>query len=252
MDVLFVTAEVAPFAKTGGLGDLAGALPAYLAARGHDVRVFMPLYQRVVTEGRVFTPIERLRNIEIRLGDRRYEVSIFTSPTRGVAGGVELPIHFVHCPALYDRPSIYTNDWDEHLRFLVLSRAALEACRRWGWAPQIVHCNDWHTSLIPLMLRSAYANDPVLGRARTLLSIHNLNYQGMFGAQILRDTGLSSVAHLFHQDQLRAGVINFLLHGILYADGVAAVSPTYAREIQSDEYGVGLQGFLRARSSTVT
>jgi starch synthase len=250
VDILFVTAEVAPFAKTGGLGDVSGALPPYLAARGHDIRVFLPLYQRAHAPGRTFTPVERLRALEIRLGDKRYEVSVFTSPLRG-ASGLELPVYFVHCPALYDRPGIYTRDGDEHLRFLVLSRAALESCRRMGWAPQIVHCNDWHTSLIPLTLRAGYAGDPILGRARTLLSIHNLNHQGRFGTDILRDTGLSSVAHLFHQDQLREGMINFLLHGILYADGICAVSPTYAREIQTDEYGVGLQGILRQRSSTV-
>jgi len=114
-----------------------------------------------------------------------------------------------------------------------------------------VHCHDWQTALAPLALKTMYAWDRLFERARTLLTIHNLNYQGVFGAHIVPDTGMGGSPHLFHQDQLRAGRVNFLLHGILYADGVSTVSPTYAREIQGEQHGAGLDPFLRARSSTV-
>jgi starch synthase len=124
-------------------------------------------------------------------------------------------------------------------------------CQGTRFAPDVIHCNDWQTALIPMMVKTVYARDPLFARTRTLLTIHNLNYQGLFPASILGDTNMAGHAHAFHQDQLAAGRLNFLLHGIMYADGVTTVSPTYAREIQQPEHGVGLDPFLRARSSTV-
>jgi starch synthase len=115
----------------------------------------------------------------------------------------------------------------------------------------VIHANDWQCGLLPLTLKVRYAWDRLFARTKTLLTIHNLNYQGRFRAGIVPDTGLADGTNLFHQDQLHAGVVNFLLHGILYADGVSTVSPTYAQEIQTPEHGAELDGFLRARSSTV-
>ena len=244
MNILYVTSEAAPFAKTGGLADVSAALPRYLGRAGHDVRVIMPLYGTVPPDAATFEVLHR--DVEIRLGPHRYQVAIVAGERPN-----ELPVYFVHCPVLYHRASIYTNDPDEHLRFLVLVRAALEACQRMGFAPDIVHCNDWQSALLPLTLDARYAWDRLFQRTRTLLAIHNLNYQGIFPAGALADTGLTDSAHLFHQDQLRAGRLNFLLHGILYAAGVCTVSPTYAREIQGETHGAGLDPFLRARASTV-
>jgi starch synthase len=244
VNILYVTSEVARYAKTGGLADVSAALPAYLGRAGHDVRVFMPYYSRVDERGATFEAV--LRDIEIRLGNHHHEVAIVRAARPGDA-----PVHLVHCPALYHRPGLYTSDPDEHLRFLVLVRAALEACGRMQFAPDVIHANDWQAALAPLTLKVRYSWDRVFDRARTLLAIHNLHYQGTFRADTLPDTGLADAAHLFHQDQLREGRINFLLHGILYADGIVTVSPTYAREIQGEELGAGLDPFLRARSSTV-
>jgi starch synthase len=244
VNILYIASEVARYAKTGGLADVSAALPQYLGRAGHDVRVFMPYYSRVDDKGATLDVV--LRDIEIRLGGHRYEVAI----VRAVRPG-DAPVHLVHCPALYQRASIYTNDPDEHLRFLVLTRAALEACGRMQFAPDVLHANDWQAALAPLTLKVRYSWDRIFDRTKTLLAIHNLNYQGMFRAGILADTGLGDAAHLFHQDQLREGRVNFLLHGILYADGVTTVSPTYAKEIQTAEHGAHLDPFLRARSSTV-
>jgi starch synthase len=130
-------------------------------------------------------------------------------------------------------------------------RAALEACQHMGFSPDVIHCNDWQSALLPLTMEVRYAWDQLFRRTRTLLAIHNLNYQGTFRADSLVDTGLADAAHLFHQDQLSAGRINFLLHGLLYANGICTVSPTYAHEIQGEEHGAGLDPFLRTRSSTV-
>jgi len=244
VNILYLTSEVARYAKTGGLADVSAALPQYLRRAGHDVRVFLPYYSRVDDKGATLEVV--LRDIEIRLGGHRYEVAIVRAERPGDA-----PVHLVHCPALFHRASIYTSDPDEHLRFLVLTRAAFEACGRMQFAPDVVHANDWQTALAPLTRKVRYSWDRIFDRTRTLLAIHNLNYQGTFRADILGDTGLSDAAHLFHQDQLREGRINFLLHGILYADGVSTVSPTYAAEIQTAEHGAHLDPFLRARSSTV-
>ena len=244
MNILYVASEVAPFAKTGGLADVSAALPRYLKRAGHDVRVVMPFYGSIPPD---LAKLElAYRDLDIRLGMRRYHVSIVTADRPG-----EPTVYLVHCPPLYHRAGIYTNDPDEHCRFLVLCRAALEACQRMQFAPDVIHCNDWQTGLMPLTLETRYAWDRLFQKTKTLLAIHNLNYQGIFGAEILGDTGLSESAHLFHQEQLRAGRINFLLHGILYANGVSTVSPTYAREIQTPEHGAELDGFLRARSSSV-
>jgi starch synthase len=244
VNILYIASEVARYAKTGGLADVSAALPQYLLRAGHDVRLFMPYYSRVDDKGATLEVV--LRDIEIRLGGHRHEVAIVRAERPGDA-----PVHLVHCPALYHRAGIYTGDPDEHIRFLVLTRAALEACGRMRFAPDVIHANDWQAALAPLTVKVRYSWDRLFARTRTLLAIHNLQYQGVFGADTLADTGLVDAAHLFHQDQLRGGRINFLLHGILYADGITTVSPTYAREIQTEEHGARLDPFLRARSSSV-
>ena len=244
MNILYVTSEVARYAKTGGLADVSAALPKYLLQAGHDVRVVMPYYSRVDDKNTSQEII--LRDLELTPGRHRYPVTIIKSSRPGDA-----PVHLVHCPQLYNRPSLYTQDPDEHLRFIILIRAALEMCQRLGWSPDIIHGNDWQCGLLPLTLRVRYSWDRVFARTRTLLTIHNLNYQGRFRADTVDDTGLSDARDLFHQDQLREGRVNYLLHGILYADGVSTVSPTYAKEIQTPEMGAEMDAVLRARSSTV-
>ena len=237
MKVLFVSSEVAPFAKTGGLGDVAAALPKALRTAGHDVRVVMPLYSRV--KERNLEPV--VREFVLQLGGTRVVVSILAKDG----------VYFVRCPGLYGREGIYTEAHDEHLRFAVLDWAALVLCQRLGFAPDIVHANDWQTSLLPLLLRTMFAWDRLFSQTRTVLTIHNIGHQGTFGSHVLGDTGLADAAHHFHQEQLREGRINFLLTGILYANAITTVSPTYAREIQTPEHGVGLDPFLRERTSTV-
>lgn len=242
--ILFLSSEVSPLAKTGGLGDVSAALPRYLARRGHDVRVFLPFYHSIDTSQ---LTLERAHSdIELAIGPHRYVITTVAVQRPGDAS-----LFLVGCPALYDRGSLYTNDADEHLRFLVLCRAALESCQRVGFSPDVIHCNDWQTGLMPLTLMVRYSWDRLFANSKTLLTIHNLNYQGAFGSHIVADTGLADSVHLFHQDQLNAGRVNFLLHGILYANGISTVSPTYAQEIQTEAVGAGLDSLLRARSSTV-
>ncbi|MEL6178030.1 MAG: glycogen/starch synthase [Myxococcota bacterium] len=242
MNILTVTSEMVPYAKTGGLADVLGALPRSLADAGHDVRVFVPFYQSIPPDsGRFVTAIE---SMDVVLGDHTYEVRILRDDNNPIA-------YFVHCPQLYARKGLYTHDGDEHRRFLALCWAALKASQIMRFAPDVVHCNDWQSSMLPLILRTRFGWDRLFANAYTLLTIHNLNYQGGFSAAILPDLNLRGSEHLLHQDFLRGGRINFLLHGVMYADGVSTVSPTYAQEIQTSAHGAGLDGFLRARSTTV-
>ena len=246
MNVLFVASEVAPFAKTGGLGDVAAALPRALAGpdRGHDVRVVMPMYGRIKgAEGA--EPV--IREVVLELGGTRIVFSVHAA----VLPGTKVPVYLVRCPGLFGRPGIYTDDHDEHLRFALLSWAALIVCQRLGFRPDIVHANDWQTALLPLLLRTMFAWDRLFAQTRTVLTLHNIGHQGTFDAGVLADIGLASAAHHFHQEQLREGRINFLLTGLLYANAITTVSPSYAREVQQPEHGVGLDSFLRERSAVL-
>ncbi len=232
---------MAPFAKTGGLADVIAALPAYLDRAGHDTRVVVPMYDTVDTSKATFTAI---MDLDVQLGSHRYACKVFQV-------GSAPPVYFVHCPALYARGRLYTSDPDEHRRFLALSYAALLICQRLDFAPDIVHCHDWQASLLPMIIKTLVAKDPRFAKTRSLLTIHNLMYQGSFPVEVGPDTNLGAVSHLFHQDLMKAGRLNFLLQGILFADGVSTVSPTYAREIQGEKLGAGVDGYLRARSATV-
>jgi starch synthase len=250
LKIEFVTAEVAPFAKTGGLADISSSLPRFLKQAGHDVRIVMPLYARVRAQhpALALEPVAGMQGVTVLQGSHRFTFSVFAAPLPGS----DLAVHFVDCPELYDRPFMYTNDPDEHLRFLLLSRAAIEIAQRWQWAPDVFHVHDWHAAMLPLYLRTLYAWDRLFERSRTLLTLHNLGHQGLFGADILPDLGLGADAYLLHQDELRAGRIGFLMTGILHAHRLSTVSPTYAREIQTEAYGFGLHHALAGRAADLT
>jgi len=247
LKILLLSSEVAPFAKTGGLADVAAALPRYLKRAGHDVRVLMPLYQKVQQGKWDFRPHPQLSGMRLGFGGRDFSYSVFGSKLPQS----DLEVLFLHCPELYSRPGIYTWDRDEHLRFGLLSRAALELCQWTQWAPDVIHCNDWHTALTPLYLKAAYAWDRLFARTRSVLTIHNIGYQGVFPADTLHELGFSDHASLLHQGDLREGKLGFLKTGVIYADLLTTVSETYAREIQTQDYGMGLQDLLRARSDSV-
>ena len=243
LKIAFVTSELAPFAKTGGLADVSAALPRELHRLGHDVRLFLPLYPRVRDNARDIHVDDHLRDIPIAMGPAHYRFGVATAPLPDS----DLRVILIDCPALFGRPAIYTNDADEPLRFLLLQCAAIESCQRMGWSPEIFHVNDWQSALVPLLLRARYGWDRLFADTRTLLTIHNLGYQGVFGADFAAHLDLGDRTSLLHQDDLRDGRINSLKHGILYADLLSTVSPTYAEEIQTEGYGFGLHDLLRAR-----
>ncbi len=242
MNILMVASEAAPFAKTGGLADVVGALPAALAERGEQVAVVLPAYR----ENRYPYPRrEAYRNLWIPIGPG-YMVDIqrTTIQQKGDRG---VSYYFVQCPALYDRDGIYgtaAGDFpDNHVRFAVLSMAALGVARHL-FRPDVLHLHDWQAALTPVYLSEHFRSDPTFIGVKTLLTIHNLGYQGLFPAEALSQIALDP--KLLNPDQLEFfGRVNFLKAGIAWSDAVSTVSKGYAREIQTPEYGFGLDGFLR-------
>jgi len=247
LKICLVSSELAPLAKTGGLADVCAALAEYLDGHGHDVRVLIPFYSSIETGELVITPVHFLQYLHISLGQHTFRYSIDTTELPGSS----CRIYLLRCAELYNRTGIYTAGPDEHLRFILLQRAAIEMCQHMGFAPDLFHCHDWHTALIPLFLRTLYGWDRLFTKTRSVLTIHNIGYQGIFNASTIEATGLQDSRDKFHQEELGLGRINFLKTGVLYADLITTVSPTYAREILTDDYGMGLQDLLQKRRDSL-
>ena len=246
--VLFVASEATPLAKTGGLADVVTSLGRELVREGHDVRVVIPMYRRIAEGGFVTTPVAGLQDLELSLGTKTH----FFSVSRTELGGDgTLSAELVRCPELFHRDAIYTQDADEPLRFAFLTRAAVRICQATGWSPDIVHVHDWHTALLPLYLRKFLSWDALFERTKTVLTIHNLGYQGVFSSEHIAELELEDHEDLLWDEDLRQGRINFLRTGILYAHAITTVSETYAREIQTEEHGHGLDPLLRRRAEDV-
>lgn len=249
MKILFATAEVSPIAKTGGLGDVAGSLPKALARLGHEVAVFMPYYRQArqwfSARGAVVEQV--VAPSEIRWGDWAVEGSVF----RSTLPGSEVPLYLIANEHYFERDHIYSlrSDGvdDGAGRFAFFCRAIIHAAERVGFAPDIVHAHDWHSALLPVYLHSGLRGSETFRGARSVFTIHNLNYQGIAPASAFAALGLHS--RYFAPDALEHfGEINLMKGGILFADQVTTVSPTYAREIQTHEHGAGLDGLLRSLS----
>ena len=236
LSVLMVASEAEPYAKTGGLADVTGALPGALARLGHAVTLVIPRYREVGAVGRPG------RRLALTMGGRLFDVGLVE-----VVHGPRERVVFVECDALYDREGLYSADGHDHpdnaVRFGVLSRAALEYAAGLEPPPSILHAHDWQTGLVPVLLRTRYSANPVWRRIPSVFTIHNLAYQGVFPAETLSALDLSS--QLLSIDGLEFwNQISFLKGGINFADALTTVSAGYAREILTPEYGEGLEGLL--------
>ncbi|MDI6793940.1 MAG: glycogen synthase GlgA [bacterium] len=243
LKILIVASEAVPFAKTGGLADVTGALPKALAHLGVDVRLILPKYP---SKGN-FDLTGVNRRIKVPISDRLEPVRVFS----GAANGVKA--YFIESDKYYDRPELYGDtkgDYKDNAeRFTLFSRAVLEALPHLHhWRPDIIHCNDWQSALVPLFLKTVYQDNPFYSSIATLFTIHNLAYQGVFGADNFHLlTGLSK-KEIFNINGLEFyGKLNFIKGGLLYADTLSTVSKKYAEEIQTEEYGCGLEGVLISR-----
>ncbi len=243
MKILFAASEVAPFAKTGGLADVAGSLPVALASLGHDVRVVMPRYRQVDPSA---AGLRLISTFSVQLGAWNERCDVFQGTL-----GENITMYFIGKDTFYDRPELYgtTNaDYPDNAeRFIFFSRAILELCCALKFSPHIIHCNDWQTALTPLYLKKFYPNHPVLHRTKTIFTVHNLGYQGLFPKENIRLAGLDW--DVFTPEGIEFwDRINFLKAGLVYSDIITTVSKTYSREIQTPEYGYGLEGVLKKRS----
>jgi starch synthase len=248
--VLYLSTEVAPFAKTGGLADVASALPKALFEQGHDVRVMMPKYGNISERRYTLREVIRLKDIPIQVGKQEHIVSAKSA----FLPETKVQVYFLDYKPFFERADYYVDgatgkDFpDNAQRFFLFCKAVLETIKLLHWEPHIIHCNDWQTALIPWMLRNQYQNDPFFAKAITILSIHNLAFQGGFPPAVLEELGLSAELAAPGSDLEFYGKINYLKGGIKSADLITTVSPTYAEEIQSDpDLGCGLQGLLLER-----
>ena len=243
--VLFVSSEVAPFAKTGGLGDVVGALPKALRRRGVDARVVMPLYAGIDWDA-----LERLEgtlHVPMWWGTARAAVRLGRLPRS------EVPVYFVEYHRFFDRPHAYGppgEAYEDNLeRFTLLSRAALEVTKAVGFQPDVIHAHDWQTALVPVYVNTVEWAQPLHGAA-TVYTIHNLAYQGVTDGGALFVTGLGP-EHYNPDEFEHFGALNLMKAALRHATIVSTVSPTYAREIRTPEYGCGLDGVLRERGADV-
>ncbi|HUS06882.1 MAG TPA: glycogen synthase GlgA [Bryobacteraceae bacterium] len=244
--ILMVASEANPFAKTGGLADVVGSLPIALAAKGQEVAVAMPFYPGAAAGAPKAESV--YRNLRIWLGRDAYDVNIRMLKHDGVT------FYFVECPPLFGRPELYGaggEDYpDNHIRYGVFCRAVLGIIRHL-YRPHIIHCHDWQSALVPVFLKTQFAGDPTFYGIKVLFTIHNLGYQGLFDPTALGQLGLD--ASLFTPAALEFfGKINLLKGALVFSDALSTVSRGYAREVQTKEYGWGLDGLLRERASVLT
>lgn len=224
LKVLLVASEVVGFAKTGGLADVAGSLPIALEELGVDIRVIMPKYASV-----------KVKADKAKIGKN-------------------IPIYFVHNDNYFNRKELYGDkfgDYQDNLeRFAFFSKEVLERCKKEGFAPDVINCNDWQTALIPVYLNTIYKYDPFFSKTRVLFTIHNLAYQGIFSKnefpRIGLDWALFSIDYFEFYDK-----VNLMKAGIVYSDAISTVSPTYAKEILTKEFGCGLEGVLTTRENAL-
>ena len=251
LKVLYISSEVSPFAKTGGLADVSESLPKELKESAHDIRIFMPKYGTINERKYILREVIRLRDIQVPVGNKIAIANVKSS----FLPNSKVQVYFIGNKEYFNRNGYYTDpktnkDWQDNAeRFIFLSRAALEILKILHWQPDIIHCNDWQTALIPFFLKTVYQEDDFFKDVKTLLSIHNLSFQGIFNKKEFQHFGISQEYFKPGSALEFFGKINFLKAGIIKADVLHTVSKKYAQEVQqADEYGFGLQNILKKRS----
>jgi starch synthase len=238
-NILFAAFEASPFIKTGGLGDVAGALPAHLKSEDYDARVILPLLSTIPEEYR--SRMKYVTDYEVKLGWRMQYCGLYTLRKGGVM------YYFLDNEYYFRRPQVY-GEFDDAERVAFFSAAVLETIRHISrnFSVDILHCNDWHTALVPVFLRELYNGDPLYDPIKTVFTIHNLKFQGQYSRSITGDVcglgGTPAEGQMIHDD-----AVNFLQGAVIYSDAVTTVSPTYAKEICTQAYGEGLEGLFRSR-----
>lgn len=241
MKILFATSEAYPFMKTGGLGDVSYALPKALKKIGVDIRVILPKYKSIPEE--YLNNMRKIAQFTVKVGWRNKYCGLLELEKDGVK------FYFIDNEYYFKRDSAYAQ-MDDGERFSFFSKAIVEAINHINdFTPDIIHCNDWHTSMAIPVLRDQYFNNPRVNHIKTVYTIHNLKYQGIFDKKMLEEL-LNLGDEYFSEEKLKYyDAISFMKGGIVYADAITTVSPTYAEEIKTEYYGEGLHGLLQSRES---
>ncbi|HRB00143.1 MAG TPA: glycogen/starch synthase [Ignavibacteria bacterium] len=268
MKICFAASECFPFVKTGGLGDVLGSLPKIIAAENseitdkikndqkvktkgkkkivknkNEVKIIIPLYKGIKTLKYNINFMEEYGDIPVMIGDKKVTFRIWT----GKLPGSNVDVYFIDCPEYFHRELPYTDDPDEDERFILFQIAVIETLQRLKWAPDVIHCNDWQTGLIPVYLNTNYKWDKLFEKTAVLLSIHNIGYQGRFSERSVYNAGLSYNEYYNGGPYEIDNTFCFMKCGILFSEIVTTVSPTYAKEIQTPEFGAGLESVLQTR-----
>ncbi len=243
MKILFTASECVPFVKTGGLADVVGALGPVLAKQGHDVRVIVPMY--TVIDEKYQSQMEFVLHFDVQLGWRRQYCGVQMLKKDGVI------YYFLDNKYYFGRPYVYGLGGDEYERYGFFCRAAIDMLPLVDFQPDIVHAHDWQSGMIPALLKIQYKHLPFYANMRTMFTIHNLQYQGIFGIKEVQDVlGLGD--DLFTSDKLECyGCANFMKAGLVYSDVITTVSPSYAEEITTVYYGERMDGLIRARRDSL-
>ncbi|MCF5897239.1 glycogen synthase GlgA [Aeromonas veronii] len=243
LKILFVASEVEGLVKTGGLADVARALPMYLAQKGHDVRIMLPFYKTIKRRDEARLVASRWLPTHPGLPDIGYRIYQMELD--------DVCVYLLDCPQYFDRPQLYAENNqaypDNGERFAFFSAAALHACEQLGFAPDIAHCNDWHTGLLPLLLKTRHAHNPFFQQTRSVISIHNAAFQGVFGRE--QFWAMPEIADYERRINYDYGHVNLLKCGVLYADKINAVSPNYAQELLTHLGAHGMAHIFQQRAA---
>ena len=246
LNILIAASEVVPFAKSGGLADVAGALPKALRELGHDVRVVMPRYYIVDKEKYGLKPLEG--SLGVPMGSMG---EAWAGVFEGVLPGSDVPVYFIEHEGFFGRKGLYDENGegygDNDNRFIFFSKAVMQLAKKLHFRPDVIHANDWHTASIPILLNTTYAYDPDFEHTGTLLSIHNLQHQGKFYKGAMDVLGVGWEHYNANELEEYEGV-NLLKGGIVHADAINAVSKRYAQEIRTPEFGWGLDGLINDKA----
>ncbi|MGI6632148.1 MAG: glycogen synthase GlgA [Bacillota bacterium] len=242
LKILVVSSEVAPFAKTGGLADVAGSLPKALALQGNDVRVVLPRYHSI-------SGYSTIGDFPVQMGERKETCVVRESriEAKSKDGSTHVPVYFIDNYQYFDRDRYYDYD-DDGERFAFFNKSVIPLCGNLGFVPDVIHANDWQSGFVPLLVRCASRRNPAWSETASVFTVHNLRYQGRFPPEVLNFLGLG-MEYYTPGGVEYYGDVSFMKAGLLFADVINTVSDTYAKEIQTPEFGEGLDGVLRSRTA---
>lgn len=246
LKICFATSECTPFAKTGGLADVSSSLPLALSNLDCEVKIFLPLYDCINVKECNINKLRNFEDITVKIGNKTSSYNVF----QGKLPESDIDVYFINCPEYFHRKFIYTNDSDEDERFILFQNAVILTLLKFKWEADIIHCNDWQTALIPAYIKNTY-KESLFKNSSTVLTIHNIAYQGRFPKSSVSKANFSQRDFYSGSPYEFYDTFCFLKAGILFSDIITTVSPSYSQEIQTPEFGTGLEDILKQRKNDI-